>query len=193
MFPWGCGRKGCCQQVSEGASDAYALACERRQTFSGHKSMQNRLYSNFTADVDNALLFLHRKRYWLTRHGREIYLSVSFHRCHLASSVKQISWDQSRGIFQCIYIKLRGHGFEHLGSILWHRYHLLSSSSSSLSWHASESLLLSLSRYQTNPAACEHVIMPWFCMLPPNAYVDVGTVGSLNVSSDLAKLALAPD
>ena len=98
-FHGGCGRKGCCQQVSEGASDAYALACERRQTFSGHKSMLNRLYSNFTADVDNALLFLHRKRYWLTRHGREIYFSASFHRCHLASSVKQISWDQSWEFF----------------------------------------------------------------------------------------------
>ena len=103
MFSWGCGRKGCCQQVSEGASDAYALACGR-QTFSVHKSMLTRFYSNFTADVDNALLFIHKKRYWLTRHGREIYLSVSFHRCHLASSVKQFSWDQSREIFQSIYI-----------------------------------------------------------------------------------------
>ena len=47
---------GCCQQVSEGASDASALAREHRQTFSGHKSMLNSLYSNFTAGVDNALL-----------------------------------------------------------------------------------------------------------------------------------------
>ena len=62
-FHGGCGRKACCQQVSEGASDAYALACEHRQTFSGHKSMLSRLYLNFTADVDNELLFLHRKRY----------------------------------------------------------------------------------------------------------------------------------
>ena len=62
-FHGGCGRKGCCQQVSEAASDAYSLACEHGQTFSGHKSMLNRLYLNFTADVDNALLFLHRKIY----------------------------------------------------------------------------------------------------------------------------------
>ena len=61
-FHGGCGRKGCCQQVS-GASDVYVLACEHRQTFLGHKSMLNRLYLNFTADVDNALLVLHRKRY----------------------------------------------------------------------------------------------------------------------------------
>ena len=58
MLHGGYGRKGCCQQVSEAASDAYSLACEHRQTFSGHKSMLNRLYLNFTADVDNALLFL---------------------------------------------------------------------------------------------------------------------------------------
>ena len=88
-FHGGCGRKGRCQQVSEGTSDAYALACERRQTFSGHKLMLNRLYSNFTADVNNALLFFHKKRYWLTRHGREIFPSVSFHRCHLASSIRE--------------------------------------------------------------------------------------------------------
>ena len=62
-FHGGCGRKGCCQQVAEGASDAYDLACERRQKISEHNSMLNRLYSNFTADVDNALLFFHRKRY----------------------------------------------------------------------------------------------------------------------------------
>ena len=49
------------QQVPEDALDAYALACECRQTFSGNKSMLNRLYLNFTADVDNALLFLHSK------------------------------------------------------------------------------------------------------------------------------------
>ena len=60
-FHGGSGRKGCCQQVSGGAPDAYVLACEHRHTFSGHKSMLNRLYLNFTADVDNA--FLHRKRY----------------------------------------------------------------------------------------------------------------------------------
>ena len=35
-FHGGCGRKGCCHQVAEGASDAYALACEHRQTFSEH-------------------------------------------------------------------------------------------------------------------------------------------------------------
>ena len=57
-FHGGCERKGCCQPVSECASDAYALAYELRQTFSGHKSMLNRLYSNFTADVDNALLLM---------------------------------------------------------------------------------------------------------------------------------------
>ena len=97
----GCGRNGCCQQVVESASDAYALACERRQTFSGHKSMLNRLYSNFTADVDNALLFLHRKIYWLKRHGREIYLSVSFiDVIWLRPWSKSAGWEP--GIFQCI-------------------------------------------------------------------------------------------
>ena len=97
-FRGGCERK-CCQKVSEGTSDAYALACEHRQAFSGHKSMLNRLYSNFTADVDNALLFIHRKIYWLTIHGRENYLNVSSHRGHMASPVKQISWDQSGTFF----------------------------------------------------------------------------------------------
>ena len=63
-FHVGCGSKGCCQQVSEGDSDAYALACAERN-FSGHKLMLNSLYSNFTADVGNALLFLHRKRFLL--------------------------------------------------------------------------------------------------------------------------------
>ena len=87
MFPWGLWGKGCYQQVSEDASDAYALACECRQTFAGHTSMLNRLYLNFTADADNALLFLHSKIYWLTIHGGEIYINVSFHQCHLVSSV----------------------------------------------------------------------------------------------------------
>ena len=59
MFPWGLWGKGYYQQVSEDASDASALACVCRQTFSGHKSK----YLNFTADVDNALLFLHSKIY----------------------------------------------------------------------------------------------------------------------------------
>ena len=30
-FHGGCGRKGCLQQVSDGVSDAYALACEHRK------------------------------------------------------------------------------------------------------------------------------------------------------------------
>ena len=45
-FHVGCVSKGCCQQVSEGVSDMDALACEHRETFSGHKSMLNSLYSN---------------------------------------------------------------------------------------------------------------------------------------------------
>ena len=102
MFPWGLWEQGCCQQVSEGASDAYSLACEHRYTFSGHKSMLNSLYSNFTADVDNVLLILHRKRYQLTRQGREIYLCVSFHLCHLASSAEKISWARSREFFSAL-------------------------------------------------------------------------------------------
>ena len=46
--------------------------------------------------MDNALLFHHRRRYWLTRHGRESYHFTSFHQCHLTSSAKEISWAQSR-------------------------------------------------------------------------------------------------
>ena len=58
MFPLGLWVQGCCHEVSEGASGAYALACEYRYTLSGNNSMLTTLYSNFIADVDDALLFL---------------------------------------------------------------------------------------------------------------------------------------
>ena len=86
-----CWSKFCWQQVPDGALDACLLTYEHRETFSGHKSMLKMLYSNSTADVDNALVSPYEK---ILAH-REIHLSISFHRCHLASSAKQISWAQS--------------------------------------------------------------------------------------------------
>ena len=65
--------------------------------------MLNSLYSNFTANVDSALLFLPRKN---TR-SQEIYLCVSFHGCHLASSAEQISWAQSREFFSALHLTRR--------------------------------------------------------------------------------------
>ena len=52
-------------------------------------------------------------------------------------------------------------------------------------------------RYQKNPVACEQVTAGDYaadsaCSLL-TCYVDVGAVVSVNVSLDLAKLALAPD
>ena len=52
MFPWGLWEQDYYQQVSEGVSDVYALACEHRETFSGrHKSILNSLYSQKQKNV----------------------------------------------------------------------------------------------------------------------------------------------
>ena len=97
----GCGRKGCCKQVSEGASDAYAQACDIDKLFQDANRCKTdctqtsllmwimRCCSSIGKNTgsQDMLLFLQRKRYWLSRHGQKNYLSVSFHRCHLASSV----------------------------------------------------------------------------------------------------------
>ena len=56
----------------------YALTCEHRWTFSGYKSTLNNLYSNFTADVDNAWLFLHRKRVLAHKTKTRIFLFFIF-------------------------------------------------------------------------------------------------------------------
>ena len=156
MFPWGCGRKGCCQQVSEVVSDAYVLACEHRQTFSGHKSVLNRLHSNFTADAGNALPFLFRKIDQLTRHGRKVYLSVSFHQCHLASSMKQLARIRA-GIFS-VHLHLT------MCLNILDRFCEIDVSCSPLPPPRSLNMLLShcfchYRRYQKT-APCEHVIIP---------------------------------
>ena len=104
-FHGGCRRNVCCHQVSKGASDAYTLACERRQTFSGHKSILNRLYSNFTADMDNALLSLHREIYWLMHKTRTRNLSQCFFSSTSSGFVHEANQLGSEpGIFHCIYI-----------------------------------------------------------------------------------------
>ena len=80
--------------------------------------MLNGLYSNFTIDVDNALLFLHRQK---TLAHKTLTRNLSS--CFFSSMSPGFVCEANQlgpepGIFQCIYILQGGHGFEHLGSIL---------------------------------------------------------------------------
>ena len=88
-------------KFSECASEA--LACEHRLTFSGHESMLNSLDSNFTADMDNALLFLHRKCAGAQDMDEEIiFVFLLMDVIWLCCEANQLGSEQ--GIFQCTYI-----------------------------------------------------------------------------------------